>query len=72
MKLEQNQVWKKDDEYLRIVRLERLAVRYKSITDFSLGQGTHHDVTKKEFCRLVKGATLLTPEEVRALAGTAL
>lgn len=65
MKLEQNQVWKQGDEYYRIVQLERLEVRYKSVQDFGTGEGTHHHVSKKEFCRLIKGAQLLTQEEIR-------
>jgi len=64
MKLVQNQVWKRGDEFVRIVVLERLAVRYKATKDLTTGEGTHHSVTKKEFCRLIKGATLLTPSKV--------
>ena len=65
MKLAQNQVWKRGDEYLRIVRLERLEVQFKAITNLLSGEGTHHHVSKKEFSRLIKGATLLTDAEVR-------
>jgi hypothetical protein len=61
MKLRQNQVWKQGDEFLRIVVLERLEVRYKAVKNLATGEGKHHSVTKKEFCRLIKGATLLTP-----------
>lgn len=67
MKLAQNQVWKQGDSYLRIVQLERLEVRYKAVTNLLTGEGTHHHVSKKEFCRLLKGADLLTQEEVRAI-----
>ena len=63
MKLRQNQVWKVGDEFLRIVALERLEVQYKSVTNLATGERKHHRVTKKEFCRLIKGATLLTPAE---------
>ena len=63
MKLRQNQVWKVGDEFLRIVVLERLEVQYKSVTNLATGERKHHRVTKKEFCRLIKGATLLTPAE---------
>ncbi len=66
MKLKQNQVWKAGGEYLRIVHLERLEVHYKSITDLLAGTGPHHQVSKKEFCRLIKEGTLLSPEEIRA------
>lgn len=47
------------DRYFRIVRLERLLVAYKTLKDLSRPEGTHHEVTKKEFCRLLKGAELL-------------
>ena len=65
VKLAQNQVWKCGDEFLRIVRLERLEVRYKAVTNLLSGHGTHHHVSKKEFSRLIKGGTLLTQDEVR-------
>ena len=67
MKLQQNQVWRLRDQYIRIVNLERLAVDYKSMTDLANRTGTHRRITKKEFCRMMKGALLLTPEENRAL-----
>ena len=65
MKLAQNQVWKKGEEYIRIVHLERLAVKYKVLKKLLTGEGAHHEVSKKDFCRLLKGATLLTQAEVR-------
>jgi hypothetical protein len=67
MKLAQNQVWKQGEEYLRIVQLERLAVKYKSVKNLLTGEGAHHDVSKKEFCRLIKGARLLTQDEVKQI-----
>ena len=67
MKLAQNQVWQRGDEYLRIVRLERLEVQYKAIRNLLSGEGAHHHVSKKEFSRLIKGATLLTQPEVREI-----
>ena len=67
MKLAQNQVWKQGDEYIRIVQLERLAVKYKVVKNLLTGEGAHHDASKKEFCRLIKGATLLTQDEVKAI-----
>lgn len=59
MRLRQGQVWRADDRYLRIVRLERLRVAYKALKDLTRPEGTHLEVTKKEFCRLLKGAQLL-------------
>ena len=61
IKLRQAQVWKHGKEFLRIVRLERLEVEYKSTTGLTAKVGTHHKVTKKEFCRLIKTATLQMP-----------
>jgi hypothetical protein len=62
MHLEQGQVWKKGEEYLRIVTWERLSIEYKALKDLDSKEGTLHQVTKKEFCRLLKGAELHKPE----------
>ncbi len=63
MRLQQNQVWRQGDQFLRIVVLERLRVEYKAMTGLTSKEGTHHQVTKKEFCRLLKGAVLVSPSE---------
>lgn len=57
MKLFQNQLWKQGEDLYRIVVLERLSVEYKHIDPLDPELDTHHSVTKKEFCRLIKGAT---------------
>jgi hypothetical protein len=59
LKLQQGQVWKCGDEFIRIVHLARLEVGYKLMKDLQAREGTHHHVSKKEFCRLLKSATLL-------------
>ncbi len=59
MKLQQGQVWKKGDEFLRIVECERLSVKYKALENPCSKEGEMHQVTKKEFCRLIKDAKLL-------------
>ena len=59
MKLCQSQVWKKDGQYIRIVRLERLEVEYKSMPNLGSKEGIMHVTSKKDFCRLLKGAHLL-------------
>jgi hypothetical protein len=38
-----------------------LEVAYKSTIAPTAQKGTHHKVSKKEFCRLLKKATLLLP-----------
>jgi len=70
MKLEQGQIWKTDPDIhshngkplsLRIVQLERLSVDYKEIEDLKTGDGRHKSATKKQFCRMIKGAELRSP-----------
>ena len=67
MKLAQNQVYRQGGEYLRIVELDRREVQFKVIKNLLTREGSHHRVSKKEFCRLIKGATLLTQDEVREI-----
>ena len=69
MKLEQGQIWQNGGVFYRIVKWARLAIEYKEIKDPASKAGTMHAVTKKEFCRLIKGGTLLTAEQWRDLAG---
>jgi hypothetical protein len=64
MKLQQGQVWQCGDEFVRIVHLARLEVGYKSATDLKFSDGTHQHTSKKDFCRLLKGALLVTPKKV--------
>lgn len=59
MKLEQGQIWKQGEDYLRIVKWSRLEIEYKQISNLETGEGTHHTATKKEFCRLIKDAELM-------------
>ncbi len=61
MKLVQGQIWKKGDEYIRLVERERLSVKYKVMADPVSGEGTLHEISKKEFCRLIKEAELMKP-----------
>jgi hypothetical protein len=61
LRLQQGQVWKHGDEFIRIVHLERLEVGYKLVTNLKTGEGNHHHTSKKDFCRLLKSATLLAP-----------
>lgn len=41
------------------MHLERLSVEYKDMADLETKTGKHLQATKKEFCRLIKGAELL-------------
>jgi len=64
VKLLQGQIWNQGDEYLQIVHLERLEVKYKSFKNLATRDGARHHTSKKEFCRLIKHAVLLTPEQI--------
>ncbi len=66
VRLHQGQVWKQGDDYLRIVDWSRMEIVYKTMKDMTTRVGSQHRVTKKEFCRMIKGARLLAPEEVPA------
>ncbi len=60
LKLIQGQLWKcTNGDLLRIVRWERMAIEYKKIENLESKEGSVHQVTKKEFCRLIKGGELL-------------
>ncbi|MGK0186622.1 MAG: hypothetical protein ACI9R3_002405 [Verrucomicrobiales bacterium] len=56
MKLYQNQLWKQGSDHYRIVHLQRMAVDYKKIDPDHPEGGAHLRATKKEFCRLIRGA----------------
>ncbi len=60
MKLQQGQTWKCAENYVRIVKLERLEVGYKTYKSLTGDAGQHGHTSKKDFCRMLKGATLLT------------
>jgi hypothetical protein len=60
MKLVQGQTWKCGENFVRIVHLERLEVGYKSFKSLANSEGQHQVTSKKDFCRMLKGATLLT------------
>lgn len=62
MRLQQGQLWRTKTGDIRITYLERFGVEYKQMADSGDGAGEHHQATKKEFCRLLKGATLLEPK----------
>jgi hypothetical protein len=59
LRLRQGQVWKHGHEFIRIVRLERLEVAYKTSRKLRNDPGQHHLTSKKDFCRLLKDCRLL-------------
>ncbi len=70
MTLQQNQLWQKGNQFFRIVNLERMAVDFKTLADAEAKEGPHQRLPKKEFCRLLKGAKLLTPAARTPLSAT--
>jgi hypothetical protein len=60
MKLQQGQVWKQGREYIRIVRLERIEVEYKSMTSLHT----------KDARKLVTSKRFLPAAETGPIAGT--
>ena len=64
MRLQQGQIWKKGDDYYRIVQWARHAIEYKHMTDLETKEGSFHELPKKEFCRLIKHGELQLPPAV--------
>lgn len=62
MRLYQDQLYRKKDAYLRIIRLDRYEVEFKTGTGDPKGEGVTQVLAKKPFCRLLKGMELAVPE----------
>lgn len=60
MKLKQGQTWDCGNEFVRIVDLQRLEVGYKTFKSLGSSTGTHQRTSKKDFCRMLKSANLVT------------
>ena len=61
MRIYQDEIYQKGAKYLRIVRLDRYEVEFKTMEGNPKGEGTVAVLPKKEFCRLLKGMTLVVP-----------
>jgi hypothetical protein len=68
MKLQQGQIWQRANEFIHIVQVQRLEVQYKLRTKLTSKDGTHHTLSKKEFCRLLKTAELVPTSELEPVA----
>ena len=66
VRLKQGQVWKLGDQYFRIIEWARLSIQYKVGPAPMTRGGRTFQVTKKEFCNLIRGATLVVPESLPA------
>jgi hypothetical protein len=66
MRLFQDQVYQKGDQFIKIVRLDRYEVEFKTTTGGTKGEGEMTVLAKKPFCRLLKGMTLVVPEKSKS------
>lgn len=71
LKLDQGQIWRQGETYLRITKWSRQAIDYKAFTDLVTREGPVVGVTKKEFCRLIKGGELMTADQLAKATATA-
>ena len=58
MKLKQGQVWKQGNRFYRITEWSRMTIKYKLAFTQHAPEEPVEEVSKKEFCRLIKGAEL--------------
>jgi len=63
MRLFQDQVYQRGEQFIRIVRLDRYEVEYKATSASVKSEGSHSVLAKKPFCRLLKGMSLVVPEK---------
>jgi hypothetical protein len=61
VRLFQDQLYRKGEKFIRIVRLDRYEVEFKSTTGDPKAEGVIAVLAKKEFCRLLKGMALVPP-----------
>lgn len=66
MRIYQDEVYRKGERFLRIVRLDRHEVEYKTMSGDPKGEGPIAVATKKEFCRMLKGMALVPPAKKAA------
>ena len=59
MRLYQDEVYQKGTKFIRIVRLDRYEVEFKTMEGNPKGEGGLEVLPKKEFCRLIRGMTLV-------------
>jgi len=61
MRIYQDEIYQKGEKFIRIVRLDRYEVEFKTASGDPKGAGSVSVLPKKEFCRLLKGMTLVVP-----------
>lgn len=66
LKLRQGQLWQQGDQFIRIVKLDRLEVDYLTFKTPKAGEGKAQHTSKKDFCRLLKDAALIDENPSRS------
>lgn len=61
MRLFQDEIYQKGNRFIRIIRLDRYEVEFKQTEGDPKGEAEEQVLTKKEFCRLLKGHTRIFP-----------
>jgi hypothetical protein len=61
MRIYQDEIYQKGVKFIRIVRLDRYEVEYKTMSGDPKGEGPLAVATKKDFCRLLKGMERVLP-----------
>jgi hypothetical protein len=59
VRIYQDEIYHKGEKFIRIVRLDRYEVEFKTMQGDPKGEGTVTTLVKKEFCRLLKGMALM-------------
>lgn len=66
MRLYQDDIFQKGEKYIRIVRIDRYEVEFKTTTAGPKGDGETAVLPKKEFCRLIRGMELVASVKMDA------
>ena len=62
MRIYQGELYQKGEKFIRILRVDRYEVEYKSMESDAKAEGPVAVLPKKEFCRLIRGMKVVTPE----------
>jgi len=61
MRIFQDEIYQKGETFIRIVRLDRYEVEFKTTVGDPKAVGDQTILSKKEFCRLIRGMVLVFP-----------
>ena len=64
MRIFQDQLYQKGEQFVRLMRVERHEVEFKTTQGDPKGDGETQILPKKDFCRLIRGMNLVIPAEI--------